>query len=139
MVDRYFRVVSRAIKKYDPNHLYLGSRFHGSDLRFPEIFRAAGPHLDVGAVNYYRAWTPDSERLAMWERESAKPVLITEWYAKAADSGLPINKGGAGFAVKSQKDRARFYEHFTLGLLKIPGCVGWQVRAMRTIAAQADS
>jgi hypothetical protein len=124
VVDRYFRIVSRAIKKSDPNHLYLGSRFHGSDLRFPEIFRAAGPHLDVVSVNYYRAWTPDPERLAMWARESGKPVLITEWYAKGADSGL-ANTGGAGWLVKSQRERGLFYENFTLGLLQSKVCVGW--------------
>ena len=124
MVDRYFRIVSRAIKRHDPNHLYLGARFHGSDLRYPEIFRAAGPHLDVVSVNYYRAWTPDPERLAMWERESAKPVIITEWYAKGADSGL-ANTSGAGWLVKTQRDRGLFYENFTLGLLQSKVCVGW--------------
>ena len=123
-VGRYFRIVSRAIKKHDPNHLYLGSRFHGSDLRFPEIFRGAGPHLDVVSVNYYRAWTPDPERLAMWARESGKPVLITEWYAKGADSGL-ANTSGAGWLVKTQRDRGLFYENFTLGLLQSKVCAGW--------------
>ena len=124
MVERYFRIVSRAIKRHDPNHLYLGARFHGSDLRFPEIFRAAGPHLDVVSVNYYRAWTPDPQRLAMWARESGKPVIITEWYAKGADSGL-ANTSGAGWLVKTQRDRGLFYENFTLGLLQSKNCVGW--------------
>jgi len=124
MVDRYFRIVSRAIKRHDPNHLYLGARFHGSDLRYPEIFRAAGPHLDVVSVNYYRAWTPDPARLAMWEHESGKPVIITEWYAKGADSGL-ANTSGAGWLVKTQRDRGLFYENFTLGLLQSKVCVGW--------------
>ncbi len=124
VVDRYFRTVSKAIRKYDPNHLYLGSRFHGSDLARPEIFRASGPYLDVVAVNYYRAWTPDRERLAMWTRESGKPVIITEWYAKGMDSGMG-NLTGAGWTVKTQRDRGLFYENFTLGLLESKTCVGW--------------
>jgi hypothetical protein len=124
MVERYFRIVSRAIKRNDPNHLYLGARFHGSVLRFPEVFRAAGPHVDVVSVNYYHAWTPDPERLAMWTREAGKPVIITEWYAKGADSGL-ANTSGAGWLVKTQRDRGLFYENFTLGLLQSKSCVGW--------------
>ena len=60
----------------------------------------------------------------MWERESGKPVLITEWYAKGADSGL-ANTSGAGWLVKTQRDRGRFYENFTLSLLESKGCVGW--------------
>jgi len=124
VVDRYFLIVSKAIKKYDPNHLFLGSRFYGSDLRFPEVFRAAGPHVDVVSVNYYRAWTPDPERLAMWERQSGKPILITEWYAKGVDSGL-ANTSGAGWLVKTQRDRGLFYQNFTLALLQSKVCVGW--------------
>ncbi|MBN1417798.1 MAG: hypothetical protein JXP34_03425, partial [Planctomycetes bacterium] len=124
VVGRYFRIVSAAIKKYDPNHLFLGSRLYGSDLSRPEIFRAAGPYLDVVAVNYYRAWTPDPKKLAMWERESGKPIIITEWYAKGEDSGL-ANTSGAGWVVRTQRDRGWFYQNFVLGLLESKVCVGW--------------
>jgi hypothetical protein len=124
VVDRYFSIISKVIKKYDPNHLFLGSRFYGSDLSHPEVFRAAGPHLDVVSVNWYHAWSPDADRLAMWEREAGKPVLITEWYAKGMDSGL-ANLGGAGWVVRTQRDRGRFYENFTLGLIESKVCIGW--------------
>jgi hypothetical protein len=124
MAGRYFRIVAGAIRRHDPNHLYLGARFHGSALRLPELYRAAGPHVDVVSVNYYRAWTPDPERLAMWSREAGKPVIITEWYAKGADSGM-ANHSGAGWLVKTQRDRGLFYENFTLGLLESKDCVGW--------------
>lgn len=30
VAERYYKVVSEAIRKYDPNHLYLGSRLHGN-------------------------------------------------------------------------------------------------------------
>jgi len=122
--SRYFRIVSAAIRKYDPNHLYLGARFNGQTLRLPEVFRAAGPYLDVVSVNYYSAWTPDPERLAMWEHESGKPIIITEWYAKGADSGM-ANTTGAGWLVKTQRDRGWFYQNFALALLESRVCVGW--------------
>jgi hypothetical protein len=124
VVERYFRITCKAIKKYDPNHLFLGSRFYGSDLSRPEVFRAVGRHVDVVSVNWYHAWSPDQNRLAMWEREAGKPILITEWYAKGMDSGLS-NLGGARWVVKTQRDRGRFYENFTLGLLESKVCVGW--------------
>jgi len=124
VADRYFGIVSKAIKKYDPNHLYLGSRFHGGELNYPEVFKAAGTYLDVVAVNYYRAWTPEREKLAMWSQASGRPILITEWYVKAEDSGLP-NNSGAGWIVKSQTDRGLFYQNFTLSLLESKVCVGW--------------
>jgi hypothetical protein len=124
VADRYFRIVSTAIKKYDPNHLFLGSRFHGGELNWPQVFRAAGPYVDVMAVNYYRTWTPSPEKLAMWSRASGRPILITEWYVKGEDSGMP-NFSGAGWIVKSQHDRGLFYQNFVLGLLQSKVCVGW--------------
>ncbi len=124
VVDRYFRIVSQAIRKYDPNHLFLGSRFYGANLRYPEIFKAAGQYVDVISANYYLAWTPDFKLLDMWSGQSGRPVLITEWYAKGEDSGL-ANTSGAGWLVKTQRDRGQFYQNFTLALLESKDCVGW--------------
>lgn len=46
-------------------------------------------------------------------------------YAKGEDSGLP-NTTGAGWLVRTQQDRARFYQHFTLAAIESRDCVGWQ-------------
>lgn len=72
----------------------------------------------------YHAWSPDKDLLTSWSDRSGKPILITEWYAKGADSGMG-NTSGAGWLVKTQADRAAFYQNFTLGLLESRGCVGW--------------
>jgi hypothetical protein len=122
--DQYYRITTNAIRKYDSNHLCLGSRLHGRALRLPHIFKVAGKYLDIIAVNYYGAWGPDTQRMAMWSRESGKPFMITEFYAKGHDSGL-ANNSGAGWLVQTQMDRGRFYQHFTLGLLESKNCVGW--------------
>jgi hypothetical protein len=125
VADKYFSITSRAIKKYDPNHLYLGSRFHGKTLRQKPVFIAAGKYVDVISINYYNKWTPDSDGMQNWVDWSGKPILITEWYVKGADSGLP-NESGAGWIVPTQADRGLFYQNFTLALLQFKGCVGWQ-------------
>ncbi|MCY3017743.1 MAG: hypothetical protein NTW87_01750 [Planctomycetota bacterium] len=124
VIDRYFAIVSKAIKTHDPNHLFLGSRFHSDEKKIEAAFQAAGKYCDVVSVNLYHAWTPDSEQLANWERWSGKPFMITEFYAKGEDSGM-ANTTGAGWLVKTQRDRGLFYQNFTLGLLRSGGCVGW--------------
>jgi len=124
VAERYFNIVSKAIRKHDPNHLYLGSRFHGQALRLPVLFEAAGKHVDVVSVNYYGAWTPDQKLMAEWEQKSTKPFMITEWYTKGEDSGMK-NTTGAGWLVKTQKDRGQFYQNYTLALLECKACVGW--------------
>ncbi len=125
VAERYFRIVTEAVRRHDPNHLVLGSRLHGQAMRYPEVWRAAGRHLDVVAVNYYHAWTPDPERIAMWAAEAKRPFIVTEWYAKGMDAVGLTNESGAGWTVKTQRDRGLFYENFTLGLLAAKSCVGW--------------
>lgn len=122
--EKYFSVIKRAIRKHDPNHMYLGCRFHGQALTLKPLFEAAAEHVDVLSINWYWTWTPDTEKMDHWKQWSGRPFIITEFYAKGMDSGMG-NKSGAGWVVKTQRDRGYFYQNFTLGLLKHPNCVGW--------------
>lgn len=124
VADRYFSIVCEAIRKADPNHLYLGSRMHGSALNSTGVWKAAGRYANIISVNIYGMWTPDSAAFRRWYNWSGRPFLVTEWYAKGMDSGLS-NKSGAGWIVRTQADRGKFYQSFGLGLLETPSCVGW--------------
>ncbi len=124
VADRYFGVVRRAIRKYDPNHLYLGSRLYSSERNCPDVLRAAGKQLDVVAMNVYGVWTPKADTFERWTQGTGKPLVITEWYAKGADAGLP-NTSGAGWTVATQRERGYFYQNFVLGLLETRAVVGW--------------
>ena len=124
VMDRYYTIVGAAIHAADPNHLYLGTRLHGSEEGDNEaLWKVAGKHLPVIAFNVYGRWHP-LEQMRKWERWAGRPVIVSEWYAKAHDVGL-ANKIGAGWNVKTQNDRALFYQQFTLSLLESRACVGW--------------
>jgi hypothetical protein len=122
--DTYFRITTGAIRKALPNHLSLGSRFHGRALRTRGAWKAAGRWCDAVSVNYYGYWSPQEEHLKNWQAWSGKPFLVTEFYVKGVDSGLP-NTTGAGWLVKTQSDRGSFYQNFTLALLESKTCIGW--------------
>jgi hypothetical protein len=124
VAERYFSVVAKAIKKYDPNHLYLGSRLHSYEKKVRQVLEVMGKYVDVIAINYYREWTPVAADMQNWEKWSQKPFMITEWYVKGVDSGMP-NFSGAGWIVPTQEDRGLFYQHFALGLLESGSCVGF--------------
>jgi hypothetical protein len=124
--ETYIKKVSAAIRKYDPNHLYLGCRFNQEkeELNNSEIFKVAGKYMDVVSINHYRKWEPVQSIMTNWASWSGKPFIITEWYTKGEDSGLP-NNSGAGWNVPTQNDRGYFYQNFTIELLKSKACVGW--------------
>ncbi|MBT3385657.1 MAG: agarase [Prolixibacteraceae bacterium] len=122
--ETYFSIVNNAIKKYDPNHLYLGPRLYSSEKNNEAFMTVAGKYIDVVSCNYYGRWTPREEELYNWANWTGKPFMITEWYVKGEDSGLP-NVTGAGWIVKTQHDRGLFYQNYTLKLLESKSCVGW--------------
>ena len=124
--EPYLEKVRRTLKKYDPNHLYLGCRFNKwrFELGSEKMFRIAGKYMDVISVNHYNHWQPDVETFRKWERWSGRPIMVTEFYAKGEDSGL-MNATGGGWLVRFQEDRGLFYENFVNELVKSGVCVGW--------------
>jgi hypothetical protein len=121
----YASAVYNALKSSDPNHMVLGPRLHASAKYNPYILQSIGAFVDVMGINFYSRWEPSDETMDLWLEEGGKPFLITEFYTKAKDTGLP-NASGAGWEVYTQQDRAWFFENFVLQLMSHPGSVGWQ-------------
>lgn len=81
--ETYFRITAQAIRRHDPDHLYLGSRFQA---RTPEAVAACAKYCDVVSFNVYRADLSGEE----WIRFHAlgKPALIGEFQFGSTDTGL---------------------------------------------------
>lgn len=123
----YSRIVHDAVRAYDANHLILGSRFHVHATQFdnPWFWPAVGPWMDVVAVNYYGLWGPQREEIEAWSAAMNRPVILTEWYAKAQDAPGLSNAHGAGWLVHTQDDRGRYYQHFALAAFETATLVGF--------------
>jgi hypothetical protein len=121
---QYYEKVSKAIKKVDKNHLYIGSRIHSNAKNNKFLFQAAEPYWDIISINYYGDWSPKQSYIEDWAQWSQKPFFVTEFYTKAEETGM-TNKSGAGWIVKTQADRGVHYQNFCLQLLKAKNCVGW--------------
>jgi hypothetical protein len=119
--------VHGAVRARDRNHLILGPRFNVRRGQFdnPWFWAAVGPWLDVAAVNYYGEWGPQREDIQGWSEALRRPVMLTEWYSKALDAPRLANTKGAGWVVRTQADRARYYQHFALGAYEVPALVGF--------------
>lgn len=124
IAQKYYSIVSAAIKKFDKNHMYIGSRIHSNAKNNPYIFSAANPYIDIISINYYGDWQPKQNYIDEWAKWSDKPFFITEFYTKAEETGMN-NMSGAGWIVKTHKDRGIHYQNFCLQLLKAKNCVGW--------------
>ncbi len=123
---RYYDVVCNAVRKYDSNHMLLGTRFLTAVKDAPWVLRFAAEYLDCITINWYGAWQPQAEDIYKFATHTDVPFMVTEFYAKGQENeGGLKNTTGAGWVVKSQKDRGEFYQNFTLRLLEAKNCVGW--------------
>lgn len=117
----YGKIVYGAIKRYDTNHLILGSRFNS--LAPIQLTRGLAPYYDVFSFNNYEHRAP-LYKLTEITRISGKPTIITEFSFKAMDSGL-YNSIGAGEAVATQQDRADLFTNYVQDLSRLPSCLGF--------------
>jgi len=124
---RYFKVCHDAIKRHDPNHLILGCRyaFKPPD----EALKGCIGYVDVLSMSCYT--NPYSEdlgsrllNLEAIHNVTGLPIIASEFSFKAMDSGLPNTKG-AGVAVKTQSERAKYHEEFVRAMLLEPFVVGY--------------
>jgi hypothetical protein len=127
---RQYRVIREAIEAVDTDHMYVGSRVNGTCYGDEGYHRAAGYYLDIITVNLYNGLNPKAEYISGIYRNSGKPYIVTEFFAKGMDAidanGYPLaNSTGAGILVRTQADRAAYYEHYVMNLLQSKGCVGW--------------
>ena len=127
--DKYFNVARLCLEKYVPMHQYFGSRFTPGCYLDEYIVRVAGYYCDVISLNYYGAWDAKASVIENLQKWSGRPFAVTEWYAKGMDvwenDNRMTNQSGAGFTVRTQADRGRFYQNYALSLLECKGCVGF--------------
>ena len=128
--DKYFEVVVTSLKKHDPNHMYMGCRFVNNNYKREYIMRVAGYWCDVVTFNYYGAWEGDPtllNNIGNWLGDT--PFVVTEWYTKGMDvtekDPLMVNKTGAGWCVRNQTERGKFYQNYALMLMECQHCVGF--------------
>ena len=142
VAEQYFKTCRSTIHKYDSNHLILGARFQ-SYITPWEVVEACGPYVDVVSMNHYPArplvfpfalimqdalgFIRPTSFLQDYYDITGKPILISEFYFRAKDSGLPNTKPSRLFmpVVKTQKQRALCYELIIRGFISKPYSVGY--------------
>lgn len=112
----YFGTVRDALKKRDPDHLYLGCRFAWSSR---EAIRASAEFCDVVSFNIYD-YKVDRETWSIVE-ELEKPSIIGEFHIGALDRGM-WHTGLRGAA--NQDERAKAFQGYVGSVLDHPNFVG---------------
>ena len=133
----YYEKTASAIRKADPNHMVLGSRYAGIDGAAPVVWEEAGKFCDIVTFNCYpwadldrgivldaEGGVPMTERLREYHGYAKAPLMITEWSFPAMDQGHPCLVG-AGQRFRTQEERVEATTLFAKTLLADPHVVGY--------------
>ena len=137
VAERYFSTIAASLRAADPHHLFLGPRMIAQTTGTP-VLEAAAKYVDVASFNDYSiipelatplgnadpTYLPVDDSLAAQEAILGKPILISEWGYRAADSGLPNTWPPLFPVLQTQDQRAAAYESFVSGLLGTTYVVG---------------
>lgn len=76
----YFDIIASALRRHDPNHLFLGCPLPPAPPRNAELARAAVAQVDVLALSFLDQ-APDRARLDGWHALGEKPILVIAHHA----------------------------------------------------------
>ncbi len=118
IAECYFRKTRDALKRCDPEILYLGPRFSG---RFtPEVVAIAAKYCDVVSFNIYE-YLPDMRQVDELALAHDFPVIIGEFHFGALDRGM-FHTGLR--KADNQAERARKYTEYVECAARASWCVG---------------
>jgi len=133
----YYSQCRDAVKKVDPEMLYLGCRmdFHlyPEDTSLNYIIKIAAQYCDVVSFNRYRYTCSE----LVPPDDGDYPIIIGEFHFGSLETGLL--QPGLRYA-SDQQERADFYEHYVKSALQNPYIVGthWFQLADQAVTGRPD-
>ncbi|NLX04115.1 MAG: hypothetical protein GXY33_03105 [Phycisphaerae bacterium] len=121
-LDAYYRMVTQAVRQYDPNHLILGSRRRTRDARTDLVNRVAGRYVDVLSFNYYTFHFEKDFLIRAHEQSGGRPIILSEWNYDTDEQGLRNTLR----QVKTQEERGLAYRNYVEQAASLPFVVGVQ-------------
>ena len=126
VAQQYYKTITEAIRRYDPNHLILGDRYNGNK-GIPEVvLRAMTDYVDVLSVQYFTGKSPEEYAtmigdLRNWQQLTGKPVLIADignWVPTAMNPHRTSD-------METHEERGQDYANGLATIMQEPWIIGW--------------
>jgi hypothetical protein len=126
VAQQYYKTITEAIRRYDPNHLILGDRYNGNK-GIPEVvLRAMTDYVDVLSVQYFTGKSPAEYAtmigdLREWQQLTGKPVLIADignWVPTAMNPHRTSD-------METHEERGEDYANGLATIMREPWIIGW--------------
>jgi len=123
IVRRYFDVTTKAIRRYDKNHMLFGPRFRPGPLSPDWLIEIAGEYFDVLLCNNFVPLKKFASGPDHWHTLTGRPILMADMAFLAPTELLKFPSGAAAY-VPDQAARGEAYVRFNQGALRRPHILG---------------
>ena len=133
-LETYYALVRDTFKKYDSNHLLIGSRWTPGTSGHEDVVRIGGKYVDVVSINYYTHGIDKAFLTRAHEWSGGRPIILSEWHYGSTENGL----GGGAIEVKTLADRGHAYRNYVEQSASLPFVVGseWFIYADQSITGR---
>ncbi|MBN1671654.1 MAG: hypothetical protein JXR37_11500 [Kiritimatiellae bacterium] len=122
VVDRYYRVATGAIKRYDPNHLILGDKLNMNTGVPVALVRTVAEWVDVLFYQHYGYYGEQQPHLDKWAHETQKPLLNGDSAFSVQDAHMPFPLGPH---LPNQHERSRAFTDYATKAFARHDYLGW--------------
>jgi hypothetical protein len=120
-LETYYSMVRRVFKKFDANHLLIGSRLTPGTANNKAAVEIGGKYLDVMSINYYGFAMEEGFLKKAHEWSGGRPVILSEWHYASTDHGLSSH-----MEVRDDKERGMAFRNYVEQAAAMPFIVGTQ-------------
>ena len=124
VVDRYYSVMTAAVRKHDPNHLIFGDKLNANTDSGDAVVSITSKHTDLVFYQMYGRWQEQRPVLNRWAKLVDKPFVNGDGAFHAPHGNMPNPHGP--HAV-DQEHRAQMAKDFCERMFARKDFVGWHV------------
>lgn len=124
VVDRYYRVMTEAVRKYDPNHLIFGDKLNANTNGGDQVVAVTAKHTDLIFYQMYGRFQEQRPIVNRWSKATGKPCFNGDGAFGVPYDMMPNPHGPHCI---DQQHRSDLVREFVRGMFARNDFVGWSV------------
>lgn len=122
VVDQYYRTAKEAIRRHDPNHLFVGDKLNGSTDAMDTVLPVTSRYTDVVLYQMYGRYDVQQPGLDRWSKLAGQPLINGDAAFTMVTDIMPRPYGPV---ADNLAQRAQWTDEFFRRAFARPDFVGW--------------
>ncbi len=122
VVDRYYKSASEAIRRHDPNHLFVGDKLNANTDSVDTVLRTTSKYTDILFYQMYGKYEVQKICLDRWSKIVDQPIVNGDSAITMVTDSMPHPFGPI---ASSLEERIEWTNTFFLRAFARPEFIGW--------------